>query len=455
VDAQADIQADALAGHKGRRAGMSTSIEDWLECLQALSEELKTSPAGRAHYQELQQLLQRWRSRRDQLDRDFSIQLSFFLGTLADKTLQTDVAAIVERLTRPEPARASRETTPSTSARKSAPTGKKNRPLDEAFVDLDYPDRQQEPPPAERSTDKESTQATAGATYPQVERRVNSAYRQHLDRKHGEIEKLQELLAQKAMEAMAQNKEFGALLETERAALLNAGNVNDIDNMKQIMIGGTDELLAGQRNLAEKLQSSFEYLELIKNDSERLHNELNKVKLLSLTDENTGLPNRRAFLRRLDDEMERAGRFQMPISLALIDLDFFKEINDTHGHPAGDAVLAWYAQHALPIFRNYDLVARWGGEEFAILFPGTSLHGAQQALVKLRRHIQGASVAYDGKDIDVPTFSAGLTGYRAGDTEEDLIKRADQALYLAKNKGRDRIEVESGLPTDDAVNLEQ
>jgi len=426
---------------------MSTSIEDWLENLQALSEELKTSPAGRAHYQELQQLLQRWRSRRDQLDLDFSIQLSFFLGTLADKTLQTDVAELVKRMTHAGPAHTPKAAAAPATVRKPTPPARKSRPLDEAFVDLDYPDRLREPPPGQREIEDDpeppaGQEKAEGATYPQVERRVNSAYRQHLDRKHGEIEKLQELLAQKATEAMAQNKEFGALLETERAALLKAGNFNDIDDMKQILIGGTDELLAGQRNLAEKLQSSFEYLQLIKNDSERLHNELNKVKLLSLTDENTGLPNRRAFLRRLDDEMERANRYQMPISLALIDLDFFKEINDSYGHPAGDAVLAWYAQHALPIFRHYDLVARWGGEEFAILFPGTSLHGARQALAKLRRHIQGATVDYDGREIGVPTFSAGLTAFRDGDSEESLIKRADQALYLAKNNGRDRIEVD-------------
>jgi len=433
---------------------MSTSIEAWLENLQALSEELKSSPAGRAHYQELQQLLQRWRSRRDQLDLDFSIQLSFFLGTLADKTIQTDVADLVKRMTSHAPGRTPRTGNTPTTGRAPTRPARKSRPVDEAFVDLDYPDRLRDPPPAQRDFQDDprddpgqpdGQDKAEGATYPQVERRVNSAYRQHLDRKHGEIEKLQELLAQKATEAMAQNKEFGALLETERAALLKAGNINDIDDMKQILIGGTDELLAGQRNLAEKLHSSFEYLQLIKNDSERLHNELNKVKLLSLTDENTGLPNRRAFLRRLEDEMERADRYQMPISLALIDLDFFKEINDSYGHPAGDAVLAWYAQHALPIFRHYDLVARWGGEEFAILFPGTSLHGARQALAKLRRHIQSASIDYDGQEIGVPTFSAGLTAFRDGDSEELLIKRADQALYLAKNNGRDRIEVDDEL----------
>ena len=286
----------------------------------------------------------------------------------------------------------------------------------------------------------------AGPGYPEVERRVNSAYRLHLNRKHGEIEKLQELLAQKASEALAQNKQFGDLLKTERAALEKAINVNDIDEMKQILIGSADELLSGQKDLEEKLKSSFEYLEVVKSDSEILHNELTKVRMLSLTDENTGLPNRRAFLRRLDEEINRAKQYNIPLTLALIDLDFFKEINDQYGHPAGDAVLNWYARHGLPIFRHYDMIARYGGEEFAVLFPGTTAEGAGRAIAKLREHVARKTCTYDDQVIEIPTFSAGLAAYREGESEESLIKRADQALYRAKSQGRDQTALEQRLP---------
>jgi len=293
---------------------------------------------------------------------------------------------------------------------------------------------------------RRSGERGAGPGYPEVERRVNSAYRLHLDRKHGEIEKLQELLAQKATEALTQNKQFGDLLKTERAALEKAIDVNDIDEMKQILIGSADELLAGQKDLEEKLKSSFEYLEVVKSDSEILHNELTKVRMLSLTDENTGLPNRRAFLRRLEEEFQRAKQYKIPLTLALIDLDYFKEINDQYGHPAGDVVLNWYAHHGLPIFRHYDMISRYGGEEFAVLFPGTTAEGAGRAIAKLREHVARQTCTYEDQVIDIPTFSAGLATYREGEDEESLIKRADQALYRAKSLGRDQTALEKRLP---------
>jgi len=204
--------------------------------------------------------------------------------------------------------------------------------------------------------------------------------------------------------------------------------------------------LVGQQGMEEKLRSSFEYLQVAKNDSERLHNELTKVRQLSMTDENTGLPNRRAFLRRLDDEIQRARQYNIPLTLALMDLDLFKEINDRYGHPAGDAVLNWYAQNGLSIFRHHDMIARYGGEEFAVLFPGTTAAGASRAMANLRRHVAGRSVDYDGRPIGLPTFSAGLATFRKEEDEASLIKRADQALYRAKSQGRDRTELEQRMP---------
>lgn len=434
----------------------TTSMEQWLERLHALANELKATPSGAPLHSQLQRLLADWQANRARLDQEFFIRVSFFLGTLSDKVIHTNVAALIDQLTQATHAAPARSapvagnslpkqiaaaSTPDSATPQAAspePVTKVKAPVvDEDYIDMDRGE-------VEKRT----------KTYPEVERRVNSAYRLHLDRKHDEIEKLQELLAQKATEAMAQNKAFGALLETERAALQQASTTGEIDDMKKILIGGTDELIEGQRDLAEKLHSSFEYLQIIKNDSERLHNELNKVRLLSLTDENTGLPNRRAFVRRLDDEIARAQQYEVPLTLAIIDLDNFKEINDQYGHPAGDAALSWYAEHALPIFRHYDMVARYGGEEFAVLFPGTTGDGGQHALAKMRRHIIAARFEYDGIKIDVPTFSAGITTYLPGDTEATLFKRADKALYRAKNLGRDRIEMELQATDEDGEMLE-
>jgi hypothetical protein len=161
-----------------------------------------------------------------------------------------------------------------------------------------------------------------------AERRVNSAYRMHLDRQRDEIEKLQGALAKSVTDALTQNREFGALLQIELRALQQAEGDKEIEQLRQILVGGLEELINGQRSLDSKLHRTGGYLKLIKADSERLHDELNKVRLLSLTDESTGLPNRRAFMRRLQDETSRAQRYGAPLTLAMIDLDEFKAIND-------------------------------------------------------------------------------------------------------------------------------
>lgn len=286
----------------------------------------------------------------------------------------------------------------------------------------------------------------AAATEPpspsQLERRVNSAYRLHLDRKRGEIAKLQEAFAQNVNEAIAQNREFGALLQIELNALQQAETGKEIETLRQILIGGIEELIQGHHSLEVKLRRTSEFLRLIKSDSDRLRDELNKVRLLSLTDEYTGLPNRRAFMRRLQDEIGRAQRYGSPLALALLDLDEFKAINDAYGHAAGDEVLRSYAAHVLSILRHHDLVARYGGEEFAVLLPNTSLDGAIAALSKVKSRAQAIRCNVDGKDLRVPTFSAGLTLYTPGDLHTTLVDRADRALYRAKRLGRNRVEVE-------------
>lgn len=299
---------------------------------------------------------------------------------------------------------------------------------------------EEEPPVSESTAARaENSEATPPS---QIERRVNSAYRLHLDRKRGEIAKLQEAFSQNVSEAIAQNREFGALLQIELNALQQAESGEEIETLRQILIGGIEELIQGHRSLESKLRRTSEYLRLIQSDSDRLRDELNKVRLLSLTDEYTGLPNRRAFMRRLQDEIGRAQRYGFPLALALLDLDEFKAINDAYGHAAGDEVLRSYAANVLSILRHHDLVARYGGEEFAVLLPNTSLDGAIAALSKVRNRAQTVNCNFDGKVMRIPTFSAGLTLYVPGDAHTTLVDRADRALYRAKRLGRNRVEVE-------------
>jgi diguanylate cyclase len=300
--------------------------------------------------------------------------------------------------------------------------------------------------PAPAPTPEPAPAASPGNGVTETERRVDAAYRQHLEQQRSEIEKLQQTLDKTVTDAITQNREFGALLQIELRALQQANGDKEVEQLRQILVGGLEELIQGQNSLEAKLHKTGGYLRLIKADSERLHEELNKVRLLSLTDEFTGLPNRRAFMRRLKDEISRSQRYGASLALAIIDLDEFKAINDIHGHATGDAILRCFATDVLTVLRHHDLVARYGGEEFAILMPNTTREGAVAAIEKVRSRALQAVCEFQGRDFKLPTFSTGIALYVVGESPTDLIDRADRALYRAKRLGRNRIELEQGLP---------
>ncbi|MDE2089587.1 MAG: GGDEF domain-containing protein [Gammaproteobacteria bacterium] len=283
-----------------------------------------------------------------------------------------------------------------------------------------------------------------------IEQRVVSAYRHHLDEKRKDIQKLQTTLAQQITETITQNQEFGVLLEIVLGELRQSSDPQSADKLRTMLTSEIEKLLKEHRVLAEKLDSTHHYLQMVESGSRQLADELTRVRLLSLTDELTGLPNRRAFLRRLEDEVGRVHRYGFPLSLAVIDLDRFKEINDKHGHAAGDEVLRCYAKNILSIFRHHDLVARYGGEEFAVLLPNTDREGSLRALSKVQKRAAETHIQLDDMPMPVPPFSAGLAVYQPGETPNSLIKRADNALYRAKRMGRNRVELDQTYSTQAA-----
>ena len=172
---------------------------------------------------------------------------------------------------------------------------------------------------------------------------------------------------------------------------------------------------------------------------------VDELRALSTTDDLTRLANRRALGRRLDREIERAERFGHPLAVAAIDIDFFKILNDTAGHPTGDAALRVVSASLVAGVRRIDTVARMGGEEFLVLLPETTLDEARMVAEKLRDRIESDTVpggaTQPGGRL---TISLGVAALLPGETAEALLARADEALYAAKRHGRNRVEVHAG-----------
>ena len=159
----------------------------------------------------------------------------------------------------------------------------------------------------------------------------------------------------------------------------------------------------------------------------------------ALSDPLTGLANRRAFFTSIDRVVAGALRHDTPVSLLMLDIDHFKEVNDSHGHDAGDAVLVALSRLLQRSVRQSDLVARFGGEEFAILLPNAPGDGAFQLAERLRCAVRDLSIPQDGAALHV-TVSIGLSTLSPEIVGADaMIKAADMALYRAKQGGRDRV----------------
>jgi len=170
-----------------------------------------------------------------------------------------------------------------------------------------------------------------------------------------------------------------------------------------------------------------------------------EMRALATTDFLTGLANRRCFIARLEEELARFERtIEQHIALLMLDLDFFKRVNDSYGHPVGDAMLTHFAALVAGQLRRIDIAGRLGGEEFGIILPGADLASAKVFAERLCRTISASPLERDGKSLFF-TVSIGVTVLRRGDSEaEGVLSRADQALYRAKELGRNRVEVDAG-----------
>ncbi len=183
--------------------------------------------------------------------------------------------------------------------------------------------------------------------------------------------------------------------------------------------------------------------EKAKKEKERLTNLIKErtkeLELLATTDMLTEIYNRRKMYEILEHEYTRAKRYKTDLSVVMFDIDYFKKINDTHGHDVGDYVLKTVAKNVKKVLREIDYFGRWGGEEFLIILPQTNLEGAYTVAEKVRKVIENTGFGKIGK----VTASFGVATYieELDNSPDEILKSADIALYDAKKKGRNRVSV--------------
>ncbi|WP_320822092.1 diguanylate cyclase [Reinekea sp.] len=249
------------------------------------------------------------------------------------------------------------------------------------------------------------------------------------------------------------NIEFNSSINMQMiSARAKIDEQHKVDALKSELLQSLDQITTrlveyqvNYANRLENLQTSKvemnKQIRSLEQDNIDLLTELNKERKLGMLDTLTQLPNRLGFNNRLEAELSRAKRYDHPISVGIIDIDFFKRINDEFGHLVGDKVLRMIAGEMKRVCRDHDYIARYGGEEFILLLPQTELADAYVALEKIRTHVANCPFHFQNKPVPL-NISAGVAQRRLDESTEAWINRADVALYHSKHNGRNRVTVE-------------
>lgn len=210
-----------------------------------------------------------------------------------------------------------------------------------------------------------------------------------------------------------------------------------LERMRESMTTFRDKETDRIRRSEDRNEQLNAKLEEMETETEVLRDQIQENRTQLLQDPVTGVNSRFAYEERMDLEYVRWKRFAAPMSFLLWDIDFFKSINDTFGHQAGDRVLRLVAQLINNRIRESDFFARVGGEEFAMLLPGTGVQDAQRIADEIRSTVEQSGFNHKGNPVQI-TVSCGLTEFRTGDTPDLVFERADESLYQAKQSGRNR-----------------
>lgn len=232
---------------------------------------------------------------------------------------------------------------------------------------------------------------------------------------------------------------FGDSVERHAEAIARADSLESLAGVVQALVDESHAVGERVRGTQQRLQQDHDRASALEARVRELETELRRLSDEVATDALTAVANRRGLQQAFEGEVARAARAEGEAVLAvgLIDIDNFKKLNDSLGHAAGDVALKSLAGAVKERLRPVDTVARFGGEEFVVLLPGTAADAAQQTLTRLQRELSASLFMHEGREVFV-TFSAGVTAWRAGEALEVALERADEALYEAKRTGKNR-----------------
>ena len=217
-----------------------------------------------------------------------------------------------------------------------------------------------------------------------------------------------------------------------------SGNIADLNSVLSEIMSETQKAQEEATRSRDAMEDARQEVEKAEERITTLEQQLQQMGELVREDQLTGSLNRRGMDESLDREIANALRRETPLCVALLDLDDFKRINDTHGHATGDEVLVHMVQVIRETLRKLDVIARFGGEEFLVLMPETSPQDAVQIITRVQRELTKRIFMHESQRLLI-TFSAGVAVYQPEESQAELLKRADVALYKAKNAGKNRI----------------
>lgn len=227
-------------------------------------------------------------------------------------------------------------------------------------------------------------------------------------------------------------------MEESMRQLEQAKHIEDIAPVLKELIQATRLMSQESASVRDELRAMREKAEATEAELVKLHRELDRVSIQARHDTLTGALNRQGLEEALNREVSTVQRKDTPLSVALLDIDNFKKLNDSKGHATGDAALTHLATVARECLRPQDTLARYGGEEFVILLPDTTLDQGIEVMTRLQRELTKRFFLAGNERILI-TFSAGVAQLAPGESGAEAIKRADQAMYLAKRAGKNRV----------------